>query len=116
MAYAEVMDAAITQDGADVSLVLVVRSSTSANRAKTLGENFVRMVKNMSQAGPPGRTVLGASGSCFTGSASLATAGGPPVVRQPPPQPKSFAASSAPPPTGSSSHVRSRLDDHSEED
>ena len=56
-AYPEVVDAAISRDGRRVSLVLVVRSATSTAQAKTLGENFVRLYKSMSDDDPPGKSV-----------------------------------------------------------
>ena len=53
----EVVDAAIEQDGSDVSLVLVVRSFTSEDRAKELSDNFVRLTKTLSPDTVPGRTI-----------------------------------------------------------
>ena len=49
----EVLDAALSQDGSDVSLVLVVSPLTSEYRARELGENFVRLTKAMSPDTPP---------------------------------------------------------------
>ena len=46
-AYPEVLDAAITQDGYDLSLAIIVPKDTSEARAKELGENFVRLVKTL---------------------------------------------------------------------
>ena len=56
-AYPEVRDAAVTQKGDQLSLVLVVRSATNTQRAKTLGENFVRMTKNLGPDSPPGKEI-----------------------------------------------------------
>lgn len=44
--YTGVRDAAITQDGARLSLVLVVDASMGADMARKNGERFVRMVKH----------------------------------------------------------------------
>ena len=52
-----VLDAAISQDGEYISLVLVVGAATSEQYAKQLGENFVRQFKTMSQDDPPGNQV-----------------------------------------------------------
>ena len=49
-----VLDAAISQDGEYISLVLVVGAATSEQYAKQLGENFIRQFKTMSQDDPPG--------------------------------------------------------------
>ncbi len=49
--YLEVLDAAITQDGRTLSLVLVVANATSQSRAQELGDNFVRMTKSLLQDG-----------------------------------------------------------------
>jgi hypothetical protein len=43
--FPEVLDAAVSQEGDDLSLALMVRDATSEVRAKELGDNFVRMVK-----------------------------------------------------------------------
>ena len=56
-AYDEVVDAATSKSGNSVSLVLIVRPSTSTTRAKQLGENFVRMYKSLSDDDPPGRSI-----------------------------------------------------------
>ena len=55
--YPEVRDAAITREGNQVSLVLVVGSATSITRAKELGENFVRMYKTFSDDDAPGSSI-----------------------------------------------------------
>ena len=57
MGYPEVMDAAITQRGDQLSLVLIVFSGTSSQRAKALGDNFVRVVKSLSPDASPGRDI-----------------------------------------------------------
>ena len=44
-AYPEVVDAAIAQDGYDLSLAIIVPKGTSEVRAKELGDAFVRLVK-----------------------------------------------------------------------
>lgn len=55
--YSDIMDAAITQDGKDINLVLVVSFATSQSRARELGENFVRMTKSHMKDGAPGRDI-----------------------------------------------------------
>jgi hypothetical protein len=45
-AYSEVLDAAIAQDGYTLSLAIVVPAATSQERAKELGEAFMRLTKN----------------------------------------------------------------------
>ena len=52
-----VLDAAISQDGEYVSLVLVVGAATNEATAERLGENFVRQFKSLSQDDPPGKEV-----------------------------------------------------------
>jgi len=44
-----VKDAAIEQENEEVSLAIIVEYGTSKERAKELGENFVRLVKTFSQ-------------------------------------------------------------------
>ena len=44
-----VRDAAIEQEDEEVSLAIIVEYGTSKERAKELGENFVRLVKTFSQ-------------------------------------------------------------------
>ena len=56
-AYPEVLDAAITQEGRDLSLVVVVGFATTEEQAKKLGDNFVRLVKTLSQDVPPGKDI-----------------------------------------------------------
>lgn len=53
----EVLDAALRQDGDDISLVLIVVPQTDKSTAMALGERFVRNVKALSKDTPPGRTV-----------------------------------------------------------
>ena len=53
----EVVDAAISRQGNEVSMVIMVRSSTNKTRGKELGENFVRMYKSLSDDTAPGRSV-----------------------------------------------------------
>ena len=48
----EVIDAAISQRGSDLSLVIVVHSLVSQERARQLGENFVRLTKTLAPAEP----------------------------------------------------------------
>ncbi len=55
--YVEVRDAAISQDGDTYSLVLVVDRATSTERAKELGDNFVRMVKSFGPDDSPGQEI-----------------------------------------------------------
>jgi hypothetical protein len=43
--FPEVLDAAISQEGDDLSLALIVGDATSEAHAKELGNSFVRMVK-----------------------------------------------------------------------
>lgn len=54
----EIIEALITQKGKDLSLVLIVPANTSREKAKDLGENFVRMVKIFSKKAPdPGNKI-----------------------------------------------------------
>ena len=55
--YPEVRDAAITREGNQVSLVLIVGAATSIARAQELGENFVRMYKTFSDDTAPGSSI-----------------------------------------------------------
>ena len=55
--YAEVRDAAINEEGDAYSLVLVVAGGTSTERAKELGDNFVRMVKSLGPDDSPGQEI-----------------------------------------------------------
>ncbi len=54
LGYPEVLDAAISQEGNTLSLTLVVGDTVTEERAKELGDNFVRMVKSLSPDEPPG--------------------------------------------------------------
>ncbi len=56
-AYPEVRDAAITQKEDQLSLVLIVRSATNTQRAKELGENFVRLTKSLGPDKSPGKEI-----------------------------------------------------------
>ncbi len=47
--HMEVRDAAITQKGRKLSLVLIVNFGTTEARARVLGDNFVRLVKTFSK-------------------------------------------------------------------
>ena len=53
----EVLDAAVSHQGSQVSLVLIVRSSTNQSRGKQLGEQFLRMYKSLSDDDSPGRSI-----------------------------------------------------------
>ena len=53
----QVLDAAVSQDGVQLSLVLVVSTGVDSQRARTLGENFVRLVKSLSPDDPPGAEI-----------------------------------------------------------
>ena len=55
--YRLVRDAAITQEGHDLFLAIVVNPATNEQYARELGDNFVRMVKALSQDDPPGREI-----------------------------------------------------------
>ena len=54
--YPEVLDAAISQDGQDFRLALIVPANTPQARAQELGDNFVRMVKSYADI-PPQREI-----------------------------------------------------------
>lgn len=51
--YSEVLDAAVRQEGLQLSLALIVLSGTSEQRAKELGDNFVRLIKSLGFIGTP---------------------------------------------------------------
>ena len=53
----EVVDAAISQRGDQVSLVLIVRSATNKQRAQELGDDFVRMFKSLSPDTAPSQAI-----------------------------------------------------------
>ena len=52
-----VLDAAVSKQGNQVSLVLIVVPLTNEGRAKQLGENFVRLFKSLSDDESPGRSI-----------------------------------------------------------
>ncbi len=52
-----IRDAAISQDGNDLSLVLVVGNAINEQHAKRLGDNFVRMLKSLGPDDPPGQDI-----------------------------------------------------------
>ena len=55
--YPGVLDAAISQQGDQMSLVLVVHSATNESNARLLGDNFVRLCKSLSDDEPPGISI-----------------------------------------------------------
>ena len=55
--YPLVIDTAIKQEGRDISLVIVVNGSISKQRAKELGDNFVRLIKTFSKDKVPGEKI-----------------------------------------------------------
>jgi len=55
--YTRVRDAAILQKGKNISLAIVVDYGTSKSYAKELGDNFVRMVKGLSEDKCPGKKI-----------------------------------------------------------
>ena len=55
--YPEVRDAAVSRDGKDLSLVLIVDYATSKTQAKNLGDNFVRLVKTYGPEPSPGKEI-----------------------------------------------------------
>ena len=57
MGYSEVRDAAISQNGQDLSLAVMVDYATSVVRAKELGDNFVRMTKSFGPGPTPGKEI-----------------------------------------------------------
>ena len=57
--YAEVREAAISQKSYDLSLALIVGPATSKERARQLGDNFVRVVKSMAPAETPPAKEIG---------------------------------------------------------
>ncbi len=52
-----VLDAAISQRERTLSLALVVEHGTSKERAKQLGENFVRSTKSLSKDASPNKSI-----------------------------------------------------------
>lgn len=57
MEYTLVRDAAISQKGKELSLVIIVDYAASEEYAKELGDNFVRMVKALSEDESPGKEI-----------------------------------------------------------
>ncbi len=55
--YPLVVDVAIKQKGRDISLVLIVDRAVSKQKAKELGDNFVRLVKSFSKDKIPGKKI-----------------------------------------------------------
>ncbi len=55
--YPEALDAAITQQDEDISIVLVVAGWTSESKARELGDNAVRMTKSLSPDSSPGESI-----------------------------------------------------------
>ena len=57
MAHPRVLDCAVSREGDDVSLVIIVGAATNEEIARNLGDNFVRLYKSFSDDDPPGRTI-----------------------------------------------------------
>ena len=55
--YEKVLDAAIKQEGRDLSLVVIVAFGTTEEQAKEMSDNFVRMVKSFGPDSPPGKEI-----------------------------------------------------------
>lgn len=55
--YPEVRDAAVYQEGKELSLIVIVDYATSEARAKDLGDSFVRMVKTFGPEPAPGKEI-----------------------------------------------------------
>ena len=55
--YQGVIDAAISQNGKEVNLAIIVSDRTSEAYAKQLGENFLRLVKTYSKDSPPKKEI-----------------------------------------------------------
>lgn len=55
--YDEIEDAAIVQEDNKLSLALIVGYATNEDKAKDLGDSFVRMVKSSSGDTPPGKDI-----------------------------------------------------------
>jgi len=55
--YSEVTDAAITQKNNTLSLAVIVRYGTDKEKAKEMGDNFVRMVKSFSKDKEPTKEI-----------------------------------------------------------
>ena len=59
LGYSGVHDAAISQEGDDLSLVIIVGCAITVNDAKDLGENFVRLVKTFGPESAPTGSEIG---------------------------------------------------------
>lgn len=57
--YDDVLEASIAQDDGTLSLAIKVPYATNAERARQLGDNFLRMVKTMSKDGEVPETAIG---------------------------------------------------------
>ncbi|MDE2843527.1 MAG: hypothetical protein OXN21_09110 [Chloroflexota bacterium] len=55
--YPGVLDAAVSERGNEVSLVLVVSAFTNEAQARQLGDNFVRLHKTFRDSGVSGRSI-----------------------------------------------------------
>jgi hypothetical protein len=55
--YTGVQDAAVNQDGKDLTLNLIVDYGTSKEYAEELGDNFVRLVKSFGPEESPGKEI-----------------------------------------------------------
>ncbi len=55
--YPRVREAAISQDGNQLSLVIIVDYATDPNYAQELGDNFVRLAKSFLKDGVPGKQI-----------------------------------------------------------
>ena len=55
--YPRVRDAAISQDGKTLSLVIIVDYATDPDYAQELGDNFVRLAKSFLKDGVPGKQI-----------------------------------------------------------
>ena len=55
--YPGVRDAAIDQDGKQLSLVIIVDYMTDPDYAKQMGDNFVRLAKSFLKDGAPGKQI-----------------------------------------------------------
>lgn len=76
-----VNDAAISIDGDDVSMAIVLNSSTDNTNAKRLGENFARQLASFSEGAPPGNTYLGGIWDEYTLLITVTDRGGNIIVQ-----------------------------------
>lgn len=60
-AYRNVIDANLTKDGNTLSLAIIANYSTSENKAKQLGESFVRLCISLIEYNSPGGNEIGRS-------------------------------------------------------